>query len=149
MIIKCKGWDTVRKRMYSAEELGVDQEALLPDGRGFANISSDSIRLTQVHSHIMPLLFANIQDKNHKDIYEADIVKVWQYKTDYWDKTDMIEPTQPQQVRFIYANLLFPHWALCDLYLEGLQYVGGFDKLEVIGNIYENPELIIKEKTDV
>ena len=36
--LKFRAWDTSKKIMFSAEEMGIDQEALLPDGRGFANI---------------------------------------------------------------------------------------------------------------
>ena len=52
---KYRAWDTSRKKMYSAEELGVDQETLSADGRGFVNISGDSTRLRQFHTHLLPL----------------------------------------------------------------------------------------------
>jgi len=38
--IKFRGWHKELKTMFSAEEMGADQLTLMPNGRGFANISS-------------------------------------------------------------------------------------------------------------
>lgn len=45
--IKFRAWDTIRKKMFSAEEMGQDQETIMPDGKGFVNVNSISTRLTQ------------------------------------------------------------------------------------------------------
>lgn len=114
-IIKFRAWDTTRKKMWSAEEMGADQEALLPDGRGFANISSDNTRLSQIHSHLLPLQYTGLRDSKGKEIYEGDIVKAT-----FNSSIHKVEWRNDQC-----------QWS-----------IGGFGMWEVIGDIYSNPELL-------
>ena len=126
---KYRAWDTVRKIMHSAEELGEDQEALLPDGRGFANISGDNARLTEIHSHLLPLEYTGLKDKKGVETYHKDLC------------------------RDEYQNIWLIDWsreyAGFELTLAHSE-IGEFPKLnacriidmEVIGNLFENEELI-------
>jgi hypothetical protein len=72
--------------------------------------------------------FTGLRDKNGKEIYEGDITNngVVNYLTELsWDSGGSLHPG-------------FYFEALSDL-----QYHTGFDEeIEVIGNIYENPELL-------
>jgi hypothetical protein len=119
MIIKCKGWDTVRRKMYSAEELGADQEALLPDGRGFANISGTSTRLTQIHSYILPLLYLGIYDCDGAEICEGDLVQ-WHNDSGLVGKPKEVKATPGGWNPFI----------------DDMQTDGSW-RYKIIGNIYE------------
>lgn len=127
---KYRAWDTSRKKMYSAEELGVDQETLSADGRGFVNISGDSTRLSQFHTHLLPLEYTGLKDKNGKEGYLHDLVKlsgaVWQI---VWD--DYYVCYMLHKVTGEHAMKEIPGWNIRNS--------------EIIGNIYENPELIKKE----
>jgi hypothetical protein len=74
-IIKAKAWDTKRKKMYSAAELGSDELQLHPNGSGFFNASSVSPRMSQYYPHLLPLLWTGMNDKNGVGIYDGDVIR--------------------------------------------------------------------------
>ena len=86
---------------------------------------------------LIPMQYTGLNDKNGKEIYEGDIV---QGKVDYQGQN--IEITAP--VEWMTRAAMF---MVHDIYrIEqtgfGLCAIG---KIRVIGNIYENPELIPKK----
>lgn len=129
--IKVRGWDTAKKIMYSAEEMGADQLTLSPDGRGFVNVHGDDTKRSKFYPHITPLLFTGLPDKNGNESYMDDIVK---YKDD--SGTPQVGVIKDRG----YLNCYF-------------EAIGGDDEgnqdgelhpdipFEIIGNIHANPEL--------
>jgi len=135
MIIKVRGWHSQKKIMFSAEEMAADQLALMPDGSGFANISSAHTRLSIIYDPtiFIPLLYTVIRDKNGKEIYAGDILA---------DDFILGVVAYNQTPDCIYAG----SYSIVDKDGFATDWDGvepeHWHEYEVIGNIYENPELL-------
>lgn len=78
--------------------------------------------------------FTGLVDKNGKEIYEGDILHImnsldYRQKNDGHD-TNHVVKWHPEDASFKPYSYMPFDW-------------GGFESLEVIGNIHENPELLI------
>jgi uncharacterized phage protein (TIGR01671 family) len=116
--IKFRGWDTKRKKMYSAEEMGRDELTVNPDGRGFVNVSGTDHRLSEYYPHILPMQFTGLTDKNGKEIYEGDKVRLFggEYCQGCWEHDETV----------VIKDLTY-----------GCFMMGESENIEIIGNIHE------------
>ena len=129
-VIKFRAWDTRKNKMYSAEELGQDELTINPDGRGFVNVSSSSQRLSQYMHHIHPLQFTGLLDKNGKEIYEGDILKI-----EHEERDTIITDVKMMDGAFCVKSSWNEYYPMASLARPG-------DGLEIIGNIYEHSHLL-------
>jgi len=137
---KYKAWNTVKKVMYSAKELGADQETLSVDGRGFSNT-----RLSEFHTHLLPLEYTGLKDKNEVEIYEGDIIEtVSELMTNFGETPTGKYQTTHLSIEYDEARAQFKERDLITKYLKplGLSQHIVSQYSEVIGTIYENPELL-------
>lgn len=129
--IKFNCWHVIQRKMYSAETLYIDGMAIDPNGRNFVNASGVSVKLNQYSDDKMiPLQFTGMLDKNGREIYDGDILRCDDNNEDHEEFTTEV---WFHEGKFLTREYAFPvsSWA-CNPNCW----------CEVIGNIYENLELL-------
>jgi uncharacterized phage protein (TIGR01671 family) len=118
--IKFQVWDQDAKKMWTWEDINkADQEGILC----FLDMLEED--------QFIPRQFTGLRDKNGKEIYEGDIIRAKngvQIGTVIWVESDckyVVRWTKDNPTKMVYdSNMSSAQWG------------------EVIGNIYENPELL-------
>lgn len=131
MDVEIRGFHTQKKTMFSAAEMAADQLTLLPTGQ-FINVSGESTRLSVIYpaDKFIPLFYTGSKDKNNKKIFEGDIIATWDEEgTRFldsvgWDEDGLCWGVKSKGEYMITLSEISDH------------------EIEVIGNIYENPELL-------
>lgn len=137
--IKFRFWDSKEKRMYEmTPELvicynGEVSRLLYHEDEHNAEYSCIEWEGTVYSEHIIPLQYTGLKDINGKEIYEGDIVKIPNCK-------NPITPFTLCEVR--YENGAYKIISLKNKKIK--DYLANWECL-IIGNIYENPELINAE----
>jgi uncharacterized phage protein (TIGR01671 family) len=121
----------IKFRAWDGKE--IHDNVVIVDGvaykRGyFATIHADGAKAGK------PMQYTGLEDKNGKEIFEGDVVEVKHPYKDRYYKGEIIF----EYGSFKAKDFYFAHYDNPIDFTEGMEYV------EVIGNIYENPELIAK-----
>jgi hypothetical protein len=116
--IKFRAWDKINKDMFNVESINFQERRVYKDTVSYRNF--EDIDLMQC---------TGLKDKNNKEIYEGDIVFL------HGSKYKVIFKTEG--ARFVLRNNEFE--------LE-ITFINNNNKrMEVLGNVYENPELMEDE----
>lgn len=120
--IKFRAWDKEKKRFFEPE--GYSEDALIVYLNGdmgvLDNEPYESIHSDEANKRFVLLQYTGLNDKNGVEIYEGDIVEQKKQREQYrlfeikWDRGNM--------------GFYFSH--------------AGTNFIEVIGNVYENPDLL-------
>jgi len=130
--LKFRAWDKKLKKMFEFElewSKYVNHEeiqCLTPVGVGNPNVEN-----IEKPSDLMQ--YTGLKDKNGKEIYEGDILNMT-----YHGSVSIVEPEIKVIVGFERGSFIIEENGI------SLGKIGR--SLEVIGNIYENPELLESEK---
>jgi len=141
--IKFKGWHVKKQRMFSAEEMARDQLTLLTTGQ-FINVHGDRTAQSTIfpENDFIPIQCIGRQDKTGTEIYDGDLLGTSNSDTekglDIW-KIDDFGPTE------VFWNYRYARWDYTgwtpELHFHG-NSVYEMRFVSIIGNIYENPELL-------
>lgn len=123
--IKCRAWDRETKKMTICRSLVEWLDA-------FAQFEYDTKnnQLSRVKQFVF-MQYTGLKDKNGKEIYEGDIVYL------IYNAEEHI-----YQVLFDETELDFKATNGENNYKNNFQYLTCCEEVEVIGNIYENKELL-------
>lgn len=130
--IKFRAWDSEEKKMLLPDGIYGGDYSPFPNTNIIVDLLAESINdnwgADELTERYVLMQYTGLQDKNGKEIYEGDIVCVCNNKHGYF--------------QVIFVNAYVGGWLL--QHPEGTMSLGARDKkdLEIIGNIYENPELV-------
>lgn len=123
--IKFRCWDTENKQMLKVQEL--DFEDTFYGGR--LSIRADMYNDYFDIEDMILMQYTGLKDKNGKEIYEGDIVKLGTYTKGVVEYSDK------------YAQFIIINTNTIEYEYEPL---GDYTKIEIIGNKWDNPELLEK-----
>ena len=131
--IKFRAWHKENKEMWTAEDLIDNEYNLYADGRiEYHLLSYENNKCIKTDDFIL-MQFTGLHDKNGKEIFEGDILS-WEAGSDEYDRGHVYY----YRGGFFISFEKTPHHSTSEPVADELENY----KIEVLGNIYENPELL-------
>lgn len=137
--IKFRAWDNMTKSMYQVRDIDFLANGEINSIRLVVAIqtSEDDIDFDfpiRRSGEYELMQFTGLKDKHRKEIYEGDIIKLddpnWGYGGMYDKEHD----------GYFYREVALEHGCFC--FKNGSKLYNVNRQSEIIGNIYENPELL-------
>lgn len=132
--IKFRGWDRVKGNLIYDFLLDSNCKAQIYQGISGRYEETDRIEIMQ---------YTGLKDKNGKEIYEGDIIEI----RNFFKKESSLFPVYIGKVVYLKDFARFAINLVSDKCHtpDYIQVMSG-EQYEIIGNIYENPELLESEK---
>ena len=118
--IEFRAWDKNSKKMVKVDHLTWNKGV-----KGLSEINQE------MPKWFILMQYTGLKDKNGKEIYEGDVVLMDGTNKKLYPNWD----TQYEPRRKVYIKI---EWGYAGFVVGGID----IDKSEIIGNIYENPELL-------
>lgn len=123
--IKFRAWNKKKKKMHNVTTLYLDESQNHSQGAGF----SDLVYWNSLKDHEL-MQYTGLKDRNGKEIFEGDIIK------------DSVNGG----FGFIEYNVKEMKFSICPGWFNPIFQMGYPADREVIGNVFENPNLIKESK---
>ena len=135
--IQFRAWDKKNKKMYKRAGISPHndlQYAVKQEGGGSRYFNFDDLHIEQDSIYypddIILMQYTGLKDKNGEEVYEGDVLK--------WDDT---EETGYVEYMEETTEYVVDEWKEGNKRSKG-HSLSSVDEVEIIGNIYQNPELI-------
>lgn len=142
--MKFRAWNPRLKRMsYNFEEINITGDDIVGDFDG-GKIKAKYMKESGIWVDAPLMQYTGLQDRNGKDIYEGDMIFHYDQNCiiEYDSSAFVLKGLHKDKYKRAYAHLA--HY-LIDVTIpevDGSKYDGVTTKLEVIGNRFDNPELL-------
>ena len=134
-VTKYRAWDKVNKRMIHFGKFCWHDEYDLCYMEGSLDVpAEDNLDFMQ---------FTGAHDKNGKEIFELDIVK-WSKRVFNFDATDDRDEIKMKDIISFIEYVGHGFWVHDENFGWEGENLWDWDEMEVIGNVYENSELLKK-----
>lgn len=140
-IIKFRAWNKVKKKMFFVHEIMFVGSMLTLSPEKEHNINNIFHESNFVSNELMQ--FTGLLDKNGKEIFEGDIVKFTSIdKKEYIEKVSYVIDEKYGGGNIQWVNISGYENRYCFNERDFSGYITKWNSFEVIGNVYENNDLL-------
>jgi uncharacterized phage protein (TIGR01671 family) len=135
--LKFKAWDVQLNKMFDGDQ--IEESKTIKTYLSYGQLTIGCFPKFKDYYELIPLQFTGKKDKKGKEIYEGDVCKCRYYKHSEKDLYLTQKVVFEHASFFVVVGDLKP-----DLETETYTNcpLSWVNEIEIIGNIYENPELI-------
>jgi len=132
MIPKFRAWDKIDKELYLVDEIHWDEDQL--------DFIGDGITFMRIAEKIVLMQSTGLFDKNGQEIFEGDIIDTTDYEGGLSSVGNPLVKVESDKYGFIVTGDFPCSPITLKKFEDGRKFAGV--KVKIIGNVYQNPELL-------